>query len=166
MTITLRVPADQAVAVLEVVKAATVPVKGVPWAQTAADALVDLVLGDRQVRTEVIVHVDHDRNTDADHHGDVHAYFDDGPAVAPEVAECLGCDGSVTTMIGTPDGPITIDTRTAPSPRQRRALAFRHRTCQMPGCHHAGKFHAHHVIERGKGGPTRLGISPLTGRWL
>ncbi|MGD9996947.1 MAG: HNH endonuclease signature motif containing protein, partial [Ilumatobacteraceae bacterium] len=32
----------------------------------------------------------------------------------------------------------------------------RHPMCQFPGCHHAGRFDAHHVVERAKGGKTKL----------
>jgi hypothetical protein len=56
----------------------------------------------------------------------------------------------------TPQGPIELDRQRAANARQRRWLAFRHRHCQTKGCNHDGAFEVHHVIERGKGGRTRL----------
>lgn len=143
--ITLRVPAEQAMAVINTVRSATTPELGVRWAQSAADTLVELVMGDRDVKTEVIVHVT-----------DGHAHLEDGLAIAMEVAECMACDGDVTTVVDTGDGPVEIDKRRAPTKRQRKRLRLKHPMCQFTGCHHAGKFDAHHVVERGKGGRTAL----------
>lgn len=84
------------------------------------------------------------------------AAFEDSTAVAPEIVECLACDGAVTTVADTPVGPITIKKDPPPSRTQRRWLKLRHRTCQFPGCHHTGSFDAHHVVHRGQGGKTRL----------
>ena len=47
VTITVRLPADRAMPVIRTVEAATTTEKGVPRSQSAADALVDLVCGDR-----------------------------------------------------------------------------------------------------------------------
>lgn len=84
------------------------------------------------------------------------AVFDDGPSIADEIADCLACDGSVTTVVETPDGPVVTDTRRAPTASQRKSLALRSRTCQFPGCDHAGRFDAHHVVELHDGGRTIL----------
>jgi hypothetical protein len=62
----------------------------------------------------------------------------------------------VTTVVHSADGPVEVDRRRAPTRRQRKALRHRHPVCQFPGCHHAGRFEAHHVVERAKGGRTRL----------
>jgi len=39
-----------------------------------------------------------------------------------------------------------IDRPRGPNRRQRRWLDHHHPTCQFPGCHHAGRFDAHHLI--------------------
>lgn len=142
----LRVPGDQAAALRAAVEAAATPERDVPRRVSLADALVDLVLGDDHQPAQVVVHV----------HDDGRVHGDDGTPLAPPVAESLACDGAVTTVLETPDGPIEIDRRRAPTLRQRRVLALRHPECQFPGCHHAGRFEAHHVVEHPKGGRTRL----------
>lgn len=146
VTITVRLPADRAVPAIEAIHAVVVPAAGVPRSQAAADALVDLLTGKIEpMRPEVILHVD-----------GTGARFEDGQPVGDEIAESLACDGPVTTVLDTDAGPALLDTRRAPSKRQRRWLGLRHRTCQFPGCHHAGSFDAHHVIEHGKGGRTTI----------
>lgn len=145
VTMTVRLPADRAMPVINAVQAATVPERGVARSMSAVDAFVELVTGGNEVRTEIIVHVE-----------DAGASFEDGTPLADEIAECLACDATVVTVAETPDGPVEIDRRRAPTKRQRRWLGLRHRTCQFPGCHHAGAFEAHHVVEHGKGGLTRL----------
>ena len=143
--ITVRLPADAAMTVIAAVRETTIPEHGVAWSASAADAVVELIVGSAEVRPEVIVHL-----------ADDSCSFEDGLAVATEIAECLACDGPVTTVVDTPDGPVIKDRRKAPTKRQRRWLALRHQMCQFPGCHHTGRFDAHHVIERGKGGRTKL----------
>ena len=159
VTITVRLPADRAMEVIATVQQATVAVRGVRRAQSAADAFVDLVCGHGdgdgdgdgdsggggRLRPEVVVHVDADG-----------ACFEDGPAVAVAIAECLGCDGPVTVVADTVAGPVELDRRRAPTRRQRRWLARRHPSCQFAGCHHAGAFDAHHVVEHGLGGKTQI----------
>jgi Domain of unknown function (DUF222) len=150
VVISVRLPADQAMRVVAQVQAATVVEKGVPRARSAADAFVRLVTGDhtasrQRAITHTIVHVDA-----------TGARFEDGPPIAHEIAECLACDGPVTTVTDSPQGPVEIDRRRAPSRRQRRWLALRHPTCQFDGCHHAGGFEAHHVVEHRRGGKTRV----------
>lgn len=145
-TITLRLPAERARTVIDTVRAATPLVKGQRWAANAADTLVDLVCGGGHTPAQVIAHVEADGS----------AHLHQGPAIAPEIAEAMACDGSITTVLEYPTGPIEIDRRVSPTVGQRRWLALRHATCQFPGCNHAGAFEAHHVIDRLKGGPTRL----------
>jgi hypothetical protein len=145
-TISIRLPAERARTVIDTVRAATPLVKGQRWAANAADTLVDLVCGGGHTPAQVIAHVEADGS----------AHLDQGPAIAPEIAEAMACDGSVTTLLQYPKGPVQIDRKVSPSVGQRRWLALRHATCQFPGCNHAGAFEAHHVIDRLKGGPTRL----------
>lgn len=145
ITITVRLPADRAMHCLSVIHAATTPEPGVTRAASAADAFVEL-LTDRGTRTvtETIVHIT-----------PLGAEIDNGPVIADDIAECLACDSAVTTVADTPEGPVVLDRRRAPTKTQRRWLSLRHRTCQFPGCHHAGSFDAHHIIEHAKGGRTR-----------
>ena len=147
MVFTLRVPTEVGQAVIAAVNAVTQVEAGVPAHRSRADAFVGLICGDDEVRArpEVIVHL----------HADS-AAFDDTTAVAPEIVECLACDGPVTTIADTPVGPVTIKKDPPPSRAQRRWLRLRHRTCQFPGCHHDGSFDAHHIVHRGQGGKTRL----------
>ena len=147
MVFTLRLPTETGQAVAAALQVVTQVEAGVPAHQSRADACVALICGDDEVRArpEVIVHL----------HADT-AAFEDSTAVAPEIVECLACDGAVTTVADTPVGPITIKKDPPPSRTQRRWLKLRHRTCQFPGCHHAGSFDAHHVVHRGQGGKTRL----------
>ena len=144
---TLRVPTEVGQAVIAAVNAVTGLEAGVPVHRKRADACVGLICGDDEVRArpEVLVHL----------HADS-AAFDDSTAVAPEIVECLACDGTVTTVADTAAGPITIKKDPPPSRTQRRWLKLRHRTCQFPGCHHTGSFDAHHIIHRSQGGRTRL----------
>jgi Domain of unknown function (DUF222) len=143
--ITIKLPTDDGAGIISSIKNATVPAKGVPYSQSAADAVVALILGDAEVRTEVVVHVEADR-----------VAIEDGPAVAPEIAEALACNGCVSTVVGTPTGPVEVERRRAATRLQRRWLGLRHRECQIEGCHHAGRFDVHHVVERAKGGRTVL----------
>lgn len=145
-TITIRLPAERARTIIDTVRAQTPVVKGQRWATNAADTLVDLVCGGGHTPAQVIAHVEADGS----------AHLEQGPGIAPEIAEAMACDGSVTTVLHYPTGPVEIDRRVSPSVGQRRWLALRHPTCQFPGCNHAGAFEAHHVIDRLKGGPTRL----------
>jgi hypothetical protein len=146
ITISVRLPADRAMEVIAATNAAVKIEAGVARAEACADAFVALVRGGGDAsRPEIFVHLDA--------HG---ARFDDGPAIPEEIAECLACDGPVTTVAETAQGPIVLDRRRAPTKGQRRWLALRHRSCQFPGCHHAGSFDAHHVIEHGKGGRTKI----------
>jgi hypothetical protein len=147
ITISVRLPAERAMEVIAATQAAAKIEAGVARAESCADAFVELVRGGGDApRAELVVHLDA--------HG---ARFDDGPAIAEEIAECLACDGPVTTVAETADGPIVLDKRRAPTKSQRRWLALRHRTCQFPGCHHAGSFDAHHVLEHGMGGHLESG---------
>jgi hypothetical protein len=145
ITMTLTVPADRAAPALAAIRAAATIERGVKLSQSQADAALELLLARVQVNLEVIAHVSDDG----------HALVGNHP-IATEIAECLACDAAVTTVIDTPDGPIEKDRQKAPSKPQRRFLERRHPTCQFPGCHHSGTFEAHHVIERAKGGPTKL----------
>lgn len=142
---TLRLPAERAMAVINGVHHAMEPEQGVQRSVLLADAATRLLSGNATVNAEIVVHLHHE-----------HAHLEDGPALHPDVADCLACESPVTTVVDTPGGPVAVERRRPPSRRQRRWLANRHPHCQMPGCHHDGRFHVHHVVERRHGGRTRL----------
>ena len=142
---TLRLPAEVAVAVIDGVDREVELVKGAKRSQLLAEAAARLLTGAAAVTAEVVVHLHDD-----------HAHLDNGQAVHPDLAECLACEGAVTTVTDTVDGPRFGERRTAPTNRQRKWLAARHPQCQFPGCHHDGRFQVHHVVERRHGGTTKL----------
>jgi hypothetical protein len=146
VSLTIDLPADIGATVLAAIRAATTIQRGVPLSHAQADAFVDLVLARTDVAIDIVAHV-------AD---DGHALLDSGNPISTELADTLTCGAAVTTVVDTPRGPIERDRRPAPTRRQRRYLQRRHPTCQFPGCHHRGSFDVHHVIERSKGGRTRL----------
>jgi hypothetical protein len=147
VVITLKLPADVGMQVVRTIDAAARPVKGVPAHQNRADAAVELVCGDPdgRPRPQLVVHQEA-----------THSYVDDGPALTPEIAECLGCDGAVVTVEHREDGPVVVTKAPPASASQRRWLALRHKECQVEGCHHTGRFEVHHVLERARGGTTTL----------
>ena len=109
MVFTLRVPTEVGQAVVAAVAAVTEVEAGVPAHRLRADACVGLICGDDEVRArpEVFVHL----------HADS-AAFEDSTAVAPEIVECLACDGAVSTIADTPAGPVTV-TKDPPPSRSR-----------------------------------------------
>lgn len=146
---TIKLPTEVGTAVVARIDAAATPQKGVPAHQRRADVFAELLLadgdGDELVRPEVFIHIEPDLTA-----------FDNGVAVAAEIAECAACDGPVTTVVDTADGPVVVRKDPAPTRAQRRWLKLRHDTCQVPGCDHDGIFDAHHVVERHLGGKTQL----------
>src|SRR5204862_1631574 len=83
--------------------------------------------------------------------------LDDGPAVAPETARRIGCDGSVVAISHRNGQTIRVGrkTRTIP-PALRRALSARDRGCRFPGCENHRFVDAHHVHHWALGGSTGL----------
>ena len=147
MVATLRLPAEQMAVVMGAVRAAMSHTKGVAWATAAADALVELILGQAEVRTEIHVHVDADG-----------AHLEDGAAISDVTVEVLACTADVVEVSATgADGePVVLDRQRGANRAQRRWLARHHRTCQFPGCDHEGGFEAHHVVEHGRRGRSRV----------
>ncbi len=140
---TLRLPAESAMAVINGLDQAVELVKGEKRSVLLAEAATRLLTGSSSVNAEVVVHLHDDQ-----------AYVEGGGAIHPDLADCLSCDGPVTTVVDTPDGPVVKEQRKAPTKSQRKWLATRHPQCQVLGCHHTGRFHAHHVVERRHGGKT------------
>ncbi len=157
VVITVRLPADVGMAVVNAVRAGTTPVAGQAFSTRAADAFVQLLFGESVVEPEVVIHADaagFPRET----RGDGHCAIVGGPAVPIEIAEQAACAGQVSVVQHGADGAVVGISRRRrfPSPLQRRALEARHRTCAMPGCHHEGRLQAHHLHHWIRGGPTKL----------
>jgi Domain of unknown function (DUF222)/HNH endonuclease len=81
----------------------------------------------------------------------------DGPAIAPETARRLGCDGSIVRIIERDGRPLSVGRRKRAVPAAlRRALRGRDDGCRFPGCAHKRFLHAHHIHHWARGGPTTL----------
>ncbi len=177
--IVLRLPADEATPVLAAIDTtAGPPQRDIPTGRRRADAAIDLLLGRVEVRTDVQIHLDHCPTCQA-----TTAVTADGTPLHPAIADTLACDADLVTTHHTHDhdpcdphdqdcGGATAEVATAaevnrvevgeidrhrgPNRQQRRWLAHHHPTCQFPGCHHTGRFDAHHLIAHPDGGPTHI----------
>lgn len=128
----------------------------------AADALVRLLRagssgagrpGSRAAPAEVVVHVDVE--TLREDLIQDRCEIDDGPAVAPETARRMTCDGAVVLMVEGDGRPLDVGRRTRVVPAAiRRALESRDGGCRFPGCDHRHELHAHHVLHWARGGST------------
>jgi hypothetical protein len=124
-----------------------------PAAACRADALVALARhalesasggGTVPDRCELVVHVD--AATLASDEVVERSALADGPALAPEIARRLGCDGSVVRIVERDGRPLSVGRRTRViSPALRRALRSRDGGCRFPGCTHERFLHAHHI---------------------
>jgi hypothetical protein len=113
-----------------------------PAAARKADALVAIARasldGDPESgggdRSQVVVHVD--APVLADNEADGRCELASGPALAPETARRLACDGATVTMVDRPDGtPLDVGRKTRRiALRLRRAVLARDKTCVFPGC--------------------------------
>lgn len=130
----------------------------------AADALCALIEVARVERgsqrsaaglTHVVVHVDED-TLRSDEIID-RCHLDDGPAVPPETARRLCCDGSIVLLRERGDRPLDVGrlTRTI-HPALRRALENRDGACVFPGCGRRDRLQAHHLDHWARGGRTDL----------
>lgn len=128
---------------------------------TNADAFVamcDLALakpqGERSgaERTQVVVHVDA-RTLASDEDGRSH--LEDGPALSPETARRLACDGSIVTQIEKEGKALSSGRKTrAISPALGRALKERDGSCRFPGCEKTRFLEGHHIRHWAHGGET------------
>ena len=127
---------------------------------TRADALA--ALADRALsgsersggeRQQVVVHVDET----ALRGGQGGCELAEGPALAPETARRLACDGAIVELRERDGKPLSVGrkTRSVP-PALRRALKRRDRGCRFPGCEHHLFVDAHHVRHWAQGGETSL----------
>ena len=106
-------------------------------------------------RYQVVLHVD--AEVLASLEADGRCELEDGPALAPETARRLACDGSAYGLAHGPGGELTAGRKTrVVSTTLRRALRARDGTrCTFPGCGCRGSD-AHHVRAWAEGGPTVL----------
>ena len=103
-----------------------------------------------------MVHLDVGALTGDD--ADARARLEDGPVLAAQVAQCLGCDAEVVTVSESCGLPIDVGRRRrVVSTRLRRALEARDRCCRFPGCAVPARMaHAHHIRHWAQGGRTDL----------
>jgi Domain of unknown function (DUF222)/HNH endonuclease len=103
---------------------------------------------------QIVVHVD---AATLAHDDDGACELENGPALLPETARRLGCDGSVVRILESDGRPLSIGRKTRTlSPALRRALRSRDRTCRFPGCCRHRYLHAHHIEHWAHGGRTDL----------
>jgi hypothetical protein len=132
--------------------------------QLSADALVrvaeraldaDAAEAASTDRYQVVLHVD--AEVLASPEADGRCELEDGPALAPETARRLACDGSAYVVAHGPAGELTAGRKTrVVSTTLRRSLQARDGTrCTFPGCGCRGSD-AHHMRSWAEGGPTVL----------
>ncbi len=115
-------------------------------------------------RHQVVVHVDDDALSRDSERG--RCELDDGPAICPETARRLSCDGSVVRMRESAGRALDIGRRArAVPPAMRRALRARDGGCRFPGCTNRRWVDAHHIRHWARGGDTALdNLVELCGR--
>ena len=106
-------------------------------------------------RYQVVLHVD--AEVLASPAADGRCELEDGPALAPETARRLACDGSAYVIAHGPAGELSAGRKTrVVSTTLRRALRARDGTrCTFPGCG-CRCTDAHHAKSWAEGGPTVL----------
>ncbi len=153
VTFTLRARPSDAGTLSAAIDAMVMQSTGAPHEtleQQRADALLALVVGERSVKAEMIVHVHRRRD------GSLVSTLGDGtPMPASQASEVL-CEASVRALVHDSSGrPIDASpTRPGPTTRQMRVLMDRDKHCRHPGCRATAFLHAHHVRHRANGGPT------------
>lgn len=167
MTLTVRLPADDAAIVrnaLELAerwvdepeRAADRPQRlascVVALAERAAATAADLTRAD-PVRTRLVLHAELDRLIESRAHGCTTAH---GTHLHAEVFRRLVCDAEVQAAITDRDGgPIRYGrARRLVDKRLRRQLRRRDRHCTWPGCSEVRALDAHHDVHWSDGGAT------------
>jgi hypothetical protein len=125
-----------------------------------ADALVALcsarLAGDPDPdRATVIVHADLERLAA----GSASAELEDGPAIAPEVAQRLACTARIQVSVEDAAGDVVAMDRMRREPPawMVRQVRYRDRGCRFPGCGTRAFTEVHHVRWWRDGGRTELG---------
>lgn len=89
--------------------------------------------------------------------GDGSVHVRDGPALAPETARRLGCDGALVPILSSGGEVLSVGRRTrSVPPHIRRALESRDKGCRFPGCESRRWVDAHHIRHWAMGGETSL----------
>jgi hypothetical protein len=105
-------------------------------------------------RHHVILHVD--AQTLA-RDGPGRSQLADGPAISPEVARRLACDGSLSAIVKRGRKILSVGRKTRAIPAAiDRALRERDGGCRFPGCERTRFVDAHHVRHWAQGGETSL----------
>ncbi len=105
-------------------------------------------------RHQLLVHVDAEALS-----GDARGRMEleGGPAIAPETARRLGCDGSLQVLIKKGRKTLYVGRKTrAVSPALNLALRERDGGCRFPGCDHRRWVDAHHITHWARGGETSI----------
>ena len=151
-----RLTAEDGAALLTVLDDAQPPdlERALPVSTRRAQALGVVASGGSNP-AEVVVHVD--AMTLSSDTIEDRCELEHGPALAPEAARRLACDGSVVRILEQDGQPLSVGRRTrAISPALRRALHSRDQGCRFPGCTHTRFLHAHHIEHWARGGKTDL----------
>jgi hypothetical protein len=107
-------------------------------------------------RALVVINVDADVLAEDDTGGVCE--IDGGPAVAPETARRLACDGSIVWMLHDDTGRVINVSPKVPSipVALRRAVHARDQGCDFPGCGERSFTDVHHIRHREHGGLNEL----------
>jgi hypothetical protein len=106
-------------------------------------------------RYQVVIHADSSTLAHDDANG--RCQLDDGPSISAETARRAACDSGLVSVFERDGEPLSVGRKTRPvPPALRRALAFRDRCCQFPGCERHRFTDAHHIKHWALGGTTSL----------
>ena len=128
------------------------------WHKRMADALVETCGTTSEGATSLptmVVHADvslYEGSTSIDV-----AELSRGPVISTELAEMLGCDASLESVVRRDGQPIGIGRRSRTVPGWlRRQVEYRDHHCQAPGCGRTAFLQIHHLHGWAFGGSTDL----------
>lgn len=150
--LSVKLPAEVGDGIMEAVRKATTPERGVPYAASLADTFVRLVTSDATVTPEVSIHVDAPALLGEE---GVCATAS-GVPIAPEIARLALCEGTVQLFMHDGEEVKAVsERRRFASPAQRRAAQANAKACDVNGCDNRGRLHAHHIVHDAHGGKTK-----------
>ncbi len=115
--------------------------------QSGLDALDSTTGRTPGERTQVILHLDADRQAPARLHL--------GPVLPAGVADYLSCDSTVRCLLVRRGQPLAMGRRQRTvTPRLRMAIEHRDGGCRVPGCDRTRWLHIHHLVHWTHGGRT------------
>ncbi len=133
------------------------------WSQRRADAFCHLAYTHLEsLRTtrasnpyQVVIHVDQKTLSQGDAGL---CELENGPELANETAQRLGCDAEVLEVTEDEFGePLNVGRRRRTMPTAlARALSIRDQGCRFPGCDHKMYVEGHHIQHWARGGETKL----------